>query len=55
MNAIYKVMVPTVISIAMLVSAASGATAKMLKNEIVGTWAVVSVVNDNKGNKTVAN
>jgi hypothetical protein len=52
MNAIYKVMLPTLISSAMLVSAASNASAETLKQKIVGTWTVVSVVNDNKGNKT---
>src|ERR1019366_1179308 len=52
MNAIYKVMLPTLIGSAMLVSAASNASAETLKQKIVGTWTVVSVVNDNKGNKT---
>jgi hypothetical protein len=51
MNAIYKA-IPPLVSIAMLVSTASNAVAKTLKQQIVGTWAVVSVVNDNKGNKT---
>jgi len=52
MNAIYKVMLPTVVSIAMLDSAFSSAMAQMLKQELVGTWEVVSVVNDNNGKKS---
>ena len=52
MKAIYKVMLPTVISIAMLDCAASSAVAQTLKNKIVGTWEIVSIVNESKGNKT---
>ena len=52
MKAIYKVMLPTVISIAMLDCAASSAVAQTLKNRIVGTWEIVSIVNESKGNKT---
>src|SRR3974377_1265916 len=52
MKAIYKVMLPTVVSIAMLDSAVSSAMAQMLKQELVGTWEVVSVVNDNNGKKS---
>jgi hypothetical protein len=52
MNAIYKVLLPTVVSIAMLASAVSSAMAQMLKQELVGTWEVVSVVNDNNGKKS---
>jgi hypothetical protein len=52
MKAIYKVMLPTVISIVMLDCAASSAVAQTLKNRIVGTWEIVSIVNESKGNKT---
>src|SRR3974377_550105 len=52
MNAIYKVMLPTGVSIAMLDSAFSSAMAQMLKQKCGGTWEVVSVFNENNGKKS---
>jgi len=48
MNGIYKVVLPILISIATLVSAASNASAQMLKQQIVGTWTVVSQLDWNR-------
>jgi hypothetical protein len=51
MKAMCSLMLPTVIGISMLDCAASSAVAQTLKDGIVGTWEIVSIVNENKGNK----
>ena len=51
MKAISKMMLPAVISIAMLDYAASSAVAQTLKDGIVGTWEIVSIVNESNGKK----
>lgn len=52
MNATCKVLLPILIGSTMFVAAATNAGAESLKQKIVGTWTVVSVVNDNNGNKS---
>ncbi len=42
MNAMYKTLLPGLAGVAMLICAASGAAAQNLKDQIVGTWTVVS-------------
>jgi len=42
MKAMYKSMLPVFAGVAMLISAASIAAAQSLKDQIVGTWTVVT-------------
>lgn len=48
----YKVMLSIVASVAILVSAVSSSFAQTLKEKIIGTWEVVSAVNEADGKKT---